>query len=59
MYIVNIQGLFLVLLVEGELQVTGVGEIAVQIRSSKSATYRCKLNDREFVDCKLHIFDWT
>ena len=36
----------------GGLQVVGVGAIAVQLDATKSATYRCRLNDGEFVDCK-------
>ena len=30
-----------------------VGAIAIRIRATKRATFRCKLNDREFVICKL------
>ena len=36
----------------GGLQVVGVGAIAVQLGATKDATYRCRLNDGEFVDCK-------
>ena len=36
----------------GGLQVVGVGAIAVQLEATKDATYRCRLNDGEFVDCK-------
>jgi len=39
----------------GGLQVTGRGQITAQIQSTKSATYRCRLNDGEFIDCKLHL----
>ena len=39
----------------GGLQVVGAGAIAVQLQASKNATYRCRLNDGEFVDCKQYI----
>ena len=40
----------------GGLQVVGAGEIAVQLEASKNATYRCRLNDGEFVDCKHYWY---
>ena len=40
----------------GGLQVVGVGAIAVQLEATKSATFRCRLNDSEFVDCKGYIY---
>ena len=43
---------FTVLLVEGHLQVTGIDQISVSIRTTKDATIMCRLNDREPVDCK-------
>ena len=39
----------------GGLRVVGVGEIAVQLDATKNATYRCRLNDGEFIDCKRII----
>lgn len=49
-----------VFLATGGLQVVGFGAIAVQLRASKNATFRCRLNDGMFVDCKkpdtLHTF---
>ena len=36
----------------GGLQVAGPGAISVQLDATKNATYRCRLNDGEFVDCK-------
>jgi len=41
-----------VLLVEGHLQVTGIDQISVSIRTTKDATITCRLNDREPVECK-------
>lgn len=38
----------------GGLQVVGVGAIAVRLEATKDATYRCRLNDGEFVDCKQY-----
>ena len=39
----------------GRLQVVGVGAIAVQLGATQDATYRCRLNDGEFVDCKCYL----
>ena len=44
--------LLVVLVVMGGLQVVGAGAIAVELQASKHATYACRLNDGEVVDCK-------
>ena len=36
----------------GGLELVGVGAIAVQLEASKNATYRCRLNNREYVTCE-------
>ena len=41
-----------VFIATGGLQVVGVGAIAARLQASKNATFRCRLNDGEFVDCK-------
>ena len=43
---------FTVLLVEGDLQVIGIDQISVSIRTTKDATFMCTLNDREPVECE-------
>ena len=49
---------FSVFIAEGGLQVVGVGAIAVDLRASKNATYRCRLNNGQYVDCKLNIYNY-
>jgi len=44
---------FLALIVSGGIQVVNVGAIALRIHATKRATFRCKLDDREFVICRL------
>ena len=38
----------------GGLQVAGVGAIAIELQATKNATYRCRFNDGEYVDCKCY-----
>ena len=41
-----------VLIATGGLQIAGPGAISVQLETSKNATYRCRFNDGEYVNCK-------
>ena len=43
---------FSVFIAMGGLQVVGIGALAVELQASKNATYRCRLNNGQFVDCK-------
>ena len=36
----------------GGLEIVGVGAVAVQLEATKSATYRCRLNNREYESCE-------
>ena len=38
----------------GGLEIVGIGAIAVQLQATKSATFRCRFNDGEYVTCKQH-----
>jgi len=46
------QLLFTVLVIEGDIRVTGTGSMSIPILSSKSATYMCRLNNEEPVPCE-------
>ena len=48
-----------VFFVMGGLQVVGPGAISLNLEATKNATYRCKLNDGDFADCKLCCYTNT
>ena len=44
--------IFAALTATAELQIVDIGAVAVHLQASKNATFRCKLNDEQFVTCK-------
>ena len=44
--------LYVALTATAEVQIVGIGAIAVDIQSSKNATFRCRLNNGQLRTCK-------